>query len=81
MFFFTSGRYEVWPPSNPDCNPLDFYVWGVAERDVNQHPHNTEASLITKIMEVFDEMSREVDSHACRRFRSHLEKFIEVNGD
>ena len=38
MAFFTSGRYEVWPPSNPDCNPLDFYVWGVAKRDVNWHP-------------------------------------------
>ena len=39
------------------------------------------ASLITKIMEVFNEMSREVDSHACRRFRSRLEKVFKVNGD
>ena len=19
---------EVWPPSSPDCNPFDYYVWG-----------------------------------------------------
>jgi len=19
---------EVWPPSGPDCNPFDYYVWG-----------------------------------------------------
>ncbi len=20
---------EIWPPSSPDCNPLDYFVWGV----------------------------------------------------
>ncbi len=21
---------EVWPPSTPDCNPFDYFVWGVS---------------------------------------------------
>jgi hypothetical protein len=29
---------EVWPPSSPDCNPMEYFVWGVAERDTNRPP-------------------------------------------
>ena len=50
---------EFWPPSRPDCNPLDYYVWGVTEQDVKKAPHNTKKSLITKIKEVFTNLSRE----------------------
>ncbi|UYV66796.1 hypothetical protein LAZ67_4002874, partial [Cordylochernes scorpioides] len=32
---------DIWPPNSPDCNPLDYYVWGVVERDVNKAPHTT----------------------------------------
>ena len=24
-----------WPPNSPDLNPLDFYVWGAAQRTIN----------------------------------------------
>ena len=30
---------EVWPPSSPDCNPLDYYLWGVLEKDINRRPY------------------------------------------
>ncbi len=23
---------DLWPPSSPDCNPLDYFVWGAVER-------------------------------------------------
>lgn len=72
---------EVWPPSSPDVNPLDFYVWGVAERDTNRSPHNTKDSLISSIMEVFSNIPREDVIHACSRVRSRLEEIIEANGD
>ncbi len=36
LLFF--GEKEVWPPSSPDCNPIDYFVWGVAERDTNRSP-------------------------------------------
>ncbi len=35
------------------CNPLDNFVWGMAERDTNICPHNTKQSLITYTSEVF----------------------------
>ncbi|UYV77127.1 RPL19 [Cordylochernes scorpioides] len=36
---------DIWPPNSPDCNPHDYYVWGVVERDVNKAPHTTIQSV------------------------------------
>jgi hypothetical protein len=72
---------EVWPPSSPDCNPMDYFVWGVAERDTNRSPHNTKESLITSIKEVFNNFPREDLKLACSRFRSRLEEVVAAEGD
>ncbi|XP_054710993.1 uncharacterized protein LOC129220586 [Uloborus diversus] len=32
---------DLWPPSSPDCNPLDYYFWGVVEEKINAKFHNT----------------------------------------
>ncbi|QQP50491.1 Uncharacterized protein FKW44_011505, partial [Caligus rogercresseyi] len=62
---------EMWPPSSPDCNPLDYYVWGVLERESNKRAHNS----------VVANMNREHLVNACRRFRSRLEVVIEADGE
>jgi transposase len=72
---------EVWPPSSPDCNPMDYFVWGVSERDVNRSPHSSKQSLINSIMEVFASLSREDVKKACSRFRPRLEEVVAVKGD
>jgi hypothetical protein len=64
---------KVWPPSSPDCNLLDYFVWGVAERDTNSSPHKTKESLIASIKEVFSNFPREDLKKACSRFRLRLE--------
>ena len=72
---------EVWSPSSPDCNPLDFLVWGVAERDVNQSSHNTKQSLVTSIMDEFAKIPKEDVIRACARFRSQLEEVVAAGGN
>jgi hypothetical protein len=72
---------EVWPPSSPDCNPLDYYVWSVCERDVNKAPHNTAASLMAKITEVMATLPRATVSLACKRFRRRIEAVVDAGGD
>ena len=72
---------DVWPPSSPDLNPLDFFVWSVAERDTNRSPHNTKQSLINSIMEVFANFDREAMETACSRVRPRLEEVVAANGD
>ena len=58
-----------------------FFVLGAAERDTNRSPHNTKQSLITSIMEVFANFSREAVVTACSRVRSRLEEVVAANGD
>ena len=45
--------FSHWPPSSPDLNPLDYFVWSYVENITNMTSHNTKASLITGIHQVF----------------------------
>jgi AraC-like DNA-binding protein len=72
---------DVWPPSSPDCNPLDYFVWGVCERDVNRRPHNTIASVKSKIAQIMGEMDPDAVRRACSKFRARIEAVIKNAGD
>ena len=41
------------PPSSPNLNPLDYFVWSYIENITNMTSHNTKASLIAAIRRVF----------------------------
>ena len=41
--------FSHWPPSSPDLNPLDYFVWSYVENITNMRSHNTKASLIAAI--------------------------------
>ena len=45
--------FSHWPPSSPDLNPLDYFIWSYVENITNITSHNTKASLITAICQVF----------------------------
>ncbi len=49
---------DCWPPSSPDPNPLDYFVWGYLGTHTNRGAHTTKASLITSIKENFAPSSR-----------------------
>jgi hypothetical protein len=72
---------EVWPPSSPDCNPNDYFVWGVTELRVNKKPHNKTEDLIQKIKEVMGSLYRDTVAKACKRFRSRIEAVVAADGD
>ena len=38
--------FSHWPPSSPDLNPQDYFVWSYVENITNMTFHNTKASLI-----------------------------------
>ena len=72
---------EVWPPSSPDCNPLDYYVWSACKRTINRSPHNTVESLKTAIGNRFAALTRTEITRACSFFRKRIESVIEPKGD
>ncbi|UYV80156.1 hypothetical protein LAZ67_18001842, partial [Cordylochernes scorpioides] len=49
---------DIWPPNSPDCNPLDYYVWGVVERDVNKAPPTTIQSVKKAVHTVMTQMDK-----------------------
>ncbi|XP_054714652.1 uncharacterized protein LOC129224251 [Uloborus diversus] len=71
---------DLWPPSSPDCNPLDYYFWGVVEEKVNAKFHNTKDALRATITEVVPNVDRKEVKHAWGRFRSRLQRVVAANG-
>ena len=71
----------MWPPSSPDLNHLNYYVWGVVKRETNKHPHNTLDSLKAAIIKVMTHMDEDYLSRACKRFRQRIETVIAAEGD
>ncbi len=64
---------EVCPPSSPDCNPLDYFVWGITEL----------TQRLIAILRAWLKRSRRWDTmaKACRRFRSRIEAVVAADGD
>lgn len=36
---------NMWTPISPEINQMDYYIWGVVERNSSRHPHNIVAAL------------------------------------
>ena len=68
------------PPSSPDLNPLDYFVWSYVGNIINMTSHNTKASLIIAIRRVFAEFPSALVEKACSPFRIRIEVVIEAEG-
>ena len=60
---------DSWPPSSPDLNPMDYFVWGYLEAHTNRRAHTTKASLINSIKENCSSLDRAMVAKACASFR------------
>ncbi|QQP52116.1 Uncharacterized protein FKW44_004143 [Caligus rogercresseyi] len=63
---------DLWPPSSPDCTPLDYFFWGMVENKTNKHAHNTLHSLRAAI--------KDVVAKASGRLMHRLEMVVAVDG-
>ena len=72
--------FSNWPPSSPDLNPLDYFVWSYVENITNMTLHNTKASLIAAIRRVLAELPPALVEKACSQFRIRIEAVIEAEG-
>jgi hypothetical protein len=71
---------EIWPPSTPDCNPFDYFVWGVSKLRVNAKFHNNFKDLIQKMKELVGFLARDILAKACTSFRSRIEAVFTADG-
>ena len=72
--------FSHWPPSSPDLNPLDYFVWSSIKNITNMTSHDTKASLIVAIRQVFAELPLALVEKACSQFRIHIKAVIEAEG-
>ena len=69
--------------SSLDFNPLDYYVWGVVERETIKHPHYILDSLRATITRVRTHMDGDHANmiRACKHFRLRIGPAIAPDGD
>ena len=72
--------FSHWPPSSPNLNLLDYFVWSYFENITNMTSHKTKASLIAAIRWVFAELPPAFVEKACSQFRICIEAVIEAEG-
>jgi hypothetical protein len=72
---------KAWPPSSLHINLIDYLKCGVSRRGINRSYPIKKQSLITAIMEVFSNISREATKRACSPFRFRLQKMVAAKGD
>lgn len=65
---------------SPDLNPLDYYVWGVVERDPNRRPHNTVEALKAAIVDSMENIPKNHLITASSHFRKRIEAVIAADG-
>ena len=72
-------NFNIWPPSSPDLNPLDYFVWSIVEEEVNEYPHKTKDSLKAVIVWVMSNMNKELLIKAWSRFRPRIEAVFDAS--
>ena len=72
--------WALWPPASPDCNPLDYAVWGLLSTKVQATPHPNIKALKATISKEWKKMSPNFVVKSCKRFRSRIEAVVRANG-
>ena len=72
--------FSHWRPSSPDLNQLDYFIWSYVENITNMTSHNTKASLIAAINQVFAKLPLALVEKACSQFRICIKAVIEAEG-
>lgn len=70
-----------WPPSSPDCNPLDYFVWGYLEEKVNSKIHRSIESLERCLEREWKKMDIDLVRAAIDSWRRRLALVVKHKGD
>ena len=79
-------KYSEWPPTSPDCNPLDYYFWEKVQRKVYENRFNrtfeNQNALKRQIRRVWLEGSRDIEEirKALKEFAPRLKSVTEKDG-
>ena len=71
---------EVWPPSSPDLNPLNFGIWSYLESKVSTVHHQSLEALKVKLQKEWAKIPQIVIRDSCKAFFERLQLVIDADG-
>ena len=71
---------ELWPPSSPDLNPMDFAIWSILESNACSSYHSSVTSLKAKLKHCWDQISPETIRASCNQVTDRLRRVVEAKG-
>ena len=74
------GTEIGWPANSPDLNPLDFYFWALAQREVYATKPSTISEVIDVVKQFASESSEEVLKNVALDVLERARLCLEVNG-
>lgn len=71
---------EVWPPSSPDLNPLDFSIWAKVQAQSCKQQHPNLGKLKSSVFRAWAGLDPDFIIHTCHQFCSRIEKVRAAEG-
>ena len=71
---------ELWPPSFPDLNPMDFGIWSILERKACAMSHSNVGKLKKKLKESWAKIESKTIHTTCDQVISCLHRVIIEKG-
>jgi len=71
---------DVWPPSSPDLNPLDFSIWAKVQAQACRQQHPSLETLKRSVSRAWAGLDPDYIKLTCKQFRPRLQKVIEAEG-
>ena len=71
---------ELWPPSSPDLNPMDFGIWSILEQKACTSSHMSVAALKKKLTKSWSEIDENTIRATCDQIIPRLRKVITQKG-
>jgi hypothetical protein len=71
---------DMWPPSSPDLNPLDFSIWAYVQAMAGKSQHLNLESVKRSVSKAWNSMSADYIRKTCSKFRSRIEAVVKANG-
>ena len=72
---------DMWPPYSPDCNPLDYNIWGFVESKACATPHPSVRALQEAVDEAWAKLlTVEHVKKVCDAFPGRIHKMIAAKG-
>ena len=73
-------KWEMWPPSSPDLNPLDYGIWGYVESKACATSHKSVDDLKAAVEAEWAAMPEAYVVKTCRPFRRRVEAMLASDG-